>query len=223
VTAVGVGRAVITFTSDDTSKGTKEAKCTVTVQQAVTAVELNETSGTLYAGRFVQLKASIKPKDAINRKLEWTSSDPAVATVVTGGKVTAHAPGKAVITAASTDGPMAQYTLTVKSAPVALKVSASAEAAAPGQKTQNWQKKVYLNGEALGSTGKVTVEEGNVIRLRWEIWNKEKLPEKESFMEEILITREILSDGLKAKKTVTVYEDDEAFKSQWTLSFEIKP
>lgn len=107
------GRTVITFTSDDDFRGKKEAKCIITIRQAVTSVELEELSGTLYPGYTIQLKASAMPKDAENRKLTWSSGDESVATVNQKGLVKALQEGETVITVRSPDGPEAQYILTV--------------------------------------------------------------------------------------------------------------
>ena len=113
VTPLKAGRAVITFTSDDTTRGTKEARCVVTVTQRVTSVELEETSGTVYPGKTVQLKAAALPKDAENRKLTWSSADESVATVNQKGLVKALREGETLITVSSPDGPEVQYTLKV--------------------------------------------------------------------------------------------------------------
>ena len=111
------GQAVIAFTSDDTSRGKKEARCTVTVTQGVTSVVLEKTTGILQPGKTIQLTAAVQPQTAANKKLIWSSSDESVATVNRKGKVRAVREGEAVITAASPDGPSAQFMLTVISDP----------------------------------------------------------------------------------------------------------
>lgn len=51
-----------------------------------------------------QLKATVLPTDATNKKLKWESSNPQVASVNQDGIVTAENEGTAVITVCSTDG-----------------------------------------------------------------------------------------------------------------------
>ena len=63
-----------------------------------TAVTLNKTSYTLKKGKSVTLKATVKPKNAANKSLVWSSSNKKVATVSQKGKVTAKKNGKATIT-----------------------------------------------------------------------------------------------------------------------------
>ena len=104
VTAVKVGEATITVTTED---GGKTATCKVTVSEtsvAVTGVTLNKTALTLNIGASETLSATVAPADATNKKVTWKSSDAAVATVDTNGKVTAVKAGEATITVTTEDG-----------------------------------------------------------------------------------------------------------------------
>ena len=104
VTAVKVGEATITVTTED---GGKTATCKVTVSEtsvAVTGVTLNKTALTLNIGASETLSATVAPADATNKKVTWKSSDAAVATVDTNGKVTAVKAGEATTTVTTEDG-----------------------------------------------------------------------------------------------------------------------
>ena len=94
----------------------KWARTTVTVP--VTSVELSPATATLEPGKTVTLKATVKPDDASDKSVTWTSSDEKVATVKD-GVVTAVAPGEATVTATSVDNAKATATcaVTVKAAP----------------------------------------------------------------------------------------------------------
>lgn len=71
----------------------------------VTSVTLKKTSCTLTSkGQTLQLTAIVAPTNATNRSLSWVSSNTAVATVSSTGKITAVANGTATITATSKDG-----------------------------------------------------------------------------------------------------------------------
>ena len=105
ITATGASgsTATITVTTED---GSKTASCTVTVTTAtvpVTGVTLDPTSLTLDVNQTAPLTATITPNDATNQNVTWTSDNPSVATV-SGGVVTAVAPGEATITATTQDG-----------------------------------------------------------------------------------------------------------------------
>lgn len=107
------GREVTSNTSGDLMIG---SYCTFTVRVVaenvskilsvkvvgydVKRVELRAQSGngTLEVGESVRLLASYTPIDSIVSKTEWTSSDPAVATVDKNGVVTAKSQGVATIT-----------------------------------------------------------------------------------------------------------------------------
>ena len=99
VKAVGVGTATIKV-----SAGKVSASCKVTVLQPVTSISLNRSSLTMEALETYQLQASVYPSDAADRRIQWSSSDPAVATVDENGLVTALKKGTATITAAALDG-----------------------------------------------------------------------------------------------------------------------
>ena len=84
----------------------------------VESVELDQATATLEPGKTVTLNATVKPDDATDKSVTWTSSDEKVATVED-GVVTAVAPGEATITATSVDNPeaTAACAVTVKAAP----------------------------------------------------------------------------------------------------------
>jgi hypothetical protein len=106
VIALTVGTTTIIATTQD---GGKTATCNITVNPAdpgairVESVSLNRTSDTLNIGDSVTLTASVLPTNADNKKVLWTSSNAAVASV-TEGKVKGVSTGSATITVATEDG-----------------------------------------------------------------------------------------------------------------------
>ena len=121
VTAVAAGTATITVMTAD---GNKTATCTVTVEAAaipVTGVSFDKPTASLTVGEDLTLKVTIKPEEASNKKVSWSSDKTSVVTVDDNGKVTAIAPGTATITVTTADGNMkATCTITVKEAKVAV-------------------------------------------------------------------------------------------------------
>jgi uncharacterized protein YjdB len=97
VTAVNAGSAVITVTTKD---GSKTATCNVTVVIPVTSVSLNKAELALSIGQSETLTAMVKPDDATEKKITWTSSNKWVATVE-GGIVTALSVGNTTIIASA--------------------------------------------------------------------------------------------------------------------------
>ena len=85
-------------------------------QTSVSSVIMSTTAETLTVGRKLQLSATVLPAAATNKQLEWTSSNPAVASVDENGLVKALSVGYSVITAKSTDGSnkSAKCTVTVQ-------------------------------------------------------------------------------------------------------------
>lgn len=104
VTAVAAGTADITATTTD---GSYTATCRVTVKAdgvKVTGVTVSRTSLTMEPGQAETLTATVSPTAAANSAVTWSSNNPAVASVTSGGRVTALAAGAAEITAKTDDG-----------------------------------------------------------------------------------------------------------------------
>ncbi len=92
LTAVSTGTATITAYTD-----TQSADCVVTVNKASAEISISKTGATITVGKTYYNGA------ASSKSVEWTSTDPEVATVVN-GFITAVSPGKAVITAKNSLG-----------------------------------------------------------------------------------------------------------------------
>lgn len=84
----------------------------------VTSVSASPFSITLNPGVTRQLTATVRPDDATDKSVTWTSSNTSVATVSSSGLVTAVAAGEATITCTANDG-------SGKSSTVAVQVLAS--------------------------------------------------------------------------------------------------
>ncbi len=98
VTALAEGSSTITV-----SVGGKSATCQVTVEKkviSVTSVTLDKTELTLKEGEEANLVATVKPEDASDKTITWSSSDDSVATVES-GKVKALKEGTVTITASA--------------------------------------------------------------------------------------------------------------------------
>ena len=97
-----------TFTVTATNaSGSDSKELTLTINPApvlVTGVTLEPTSLTLFTSDTASLTATVQPEDATNKTVNWSSSNEAVATVDTNGKVTAVGEGTATITVTTEDG-----------------------------------------------------------------------------------------------------------------------
>ena len=112
VIAVKTGTATVTAQAGD-----KKATCSITVEATpVTSVTLDRTSASLNVNESITLTATVKPDDATDKTVTWTSSNESIASV-TEGLVTAHKGGTATITAQAGDK-TATCEITVKSIPV---------------------------------------------------------------------------------------------------------
>lgn len=69
----------------------------------ITSITLNKSSLSLETGKSETLTATVKPDNATDKSVTWTSSSTSVATVDSNGKVTANAKGTATITCKAND------------------------------------------------------------------------------------------------------------------------
>lgn len=106
VSAVSTGEATIHVVTSD---GGKMATCHVKVGTPVKGITLSISSKTLYVGDpSLDISATLTPANATDKSLEWSSSDPEVASIAPGAAL--HAvikplkPGKTTITATTKDG-----------------------------------------------------------------------------------------------------------------------
>ena len=102
-----------------------KAETKVTVTTNVESVTLDKTEGVLTVGNTVTVTATVTPDTTTNASVTWTSSNEAIATVDSEGKITAVAPGTATITATSDSNPdaSAAYAVTVQAKKVVTSTS----------------------------------------------------------------------------------------------------
>jgi hypothetical protein len=121
VTAHAEGEAVIQAITND---GYYIATCRVTVKTATTppgpetvavsGITLDHTDAEMQPGDTRPFAATVRPANATNKSVSWSSSDRNVAEVTVNGLLIAFAPGAARITAKTADGGFtAACTLTV--------------------------------------------------------------------------------------------------------------
>lgn len=118
LTAKDSGTATITAKA-----GNCTADCTVTVSVDVESVSLDITTLSLSVGESATLTATVKPDNASDKNVVWTSSDNSVATV-SNGKVTAVKAGTATVKA-TCGGKTAECVVTVTAKVTGVKLNTS--------------------------------------------------------------------------------------------------
>ncbi|MBQ6119338.1 MAG: Ig-like domain-containing protein [Clostridia bacterium] len=101
----------------------KFAEATINVQQMPESIALTSKNSSLFVGGSILVTAKVQPGTANNKKVVWTSSDPAVATVNSEGRVTGKGRGTVVITCTADADPAvtAEMVLTVGQQVTAIK------------------------------------------------------------------------------------------------------
>lgn len=138
IKAKAAGTAIITVTSKSNSK--VKATCKVTVKQPVKEIRISKNVLAVQKGKTVNIKATVKPKNASNKKLKYKTSNKKIATVNSKGKVKGIKNGTVTITVTAADGSKKKatckvgvYTAKIKKATVS-----------PSKKTLNVGKTVTL-------------------------------------------------------------------------------
>lgn len=147
VTAVNIGKAIVTA-----QIGNKNASCEVTVTVPTEGITISKTELNLKKGEWEQLTATVTPEDATD-KLEWSSSNDAVAPVSSEGRVSAVGGGEAVITArAGSMSATCKVTVTVPVTGVSVKPESAT---------------LYVGGEGLGLQATVLPEDADNKEVVW--------------------------------------------------------
>ncbi|MFU0828283.1 MAG: BIG2 domain-containing protein [Lachnoclostridium sp.] len=103
ITAVDYGTAVITVTVKDGQKTIASLECKVTVGPPAISVVLTKTDITLTVGEKTSLTAILKPNNTVE-EAKFSSNDPTIASVSTGGRITAKSAGVTYIFASISNG-----------------------------------------------------------------------------------------------------------------------
>jgi len=115
-TGLLTAKSASTITISATNAKGQKATCEVRMARLVTSLTITGST-EVAGGKRVNLKASVSPSNASNKKVTWSSSDTSVATVNTSGRVTAkkiEEEKSVVITATAADGTGKKTTVKVR-------------------------------------------------------------------------------------------------------------
>lgn len=155
ITAIGVGQAVITI---KTSDGLEEI-VEVTVSDGTGKLESLTISGykKVNVGSTIKLAVKFNPDNVANKKVTWSSSDEAIATVDENGRVKGINPGVVTITVTSEEGNIsATYTVTVNA------ISNEVPNETPSETTPE---NTTVSVSSISISGKNTIKTGETTKL----------------------------------------------------------
>lgn len=195
ITGKKEGTAIITVTTND---GSYTATVKVTVKnQPVTGITVSGNK-TMTVGGNQTLKATIKPNNASNKGVTWKSSNPAVATVDSKGKVIAKAPGTVTITATAKDGSgkVGSITITVKEKTHKYVITFTAKHQEGTDAVANYGISVTRDGSAFKAYSKI-IYNGTVLNETSTQINATKVTTS-------IKTAKIIVDGKEISATVVI-------------------
>ena len=108
-----IGITTVYYKITNKNYATVSGSAKIAIEQKVTGIKLNTSLVTLYTPNTYQLKASITPANATNKKVTWTTSNTNIASISSSGIVTAKAAGSATITARASNGKTTKCTIHV--------------------------------------------------------------------------------------------------------------
>ena len=133
-------------TSNTTTAGVNTGNIASQISKApetnrkVAELTISQTSVSLEMGKSTSVTTSIRPTDASNKTLKWTSSNTSVATV-SNGTIRGITPGSTTVVVATTDGGnltrSISVTITAKPKPVTTTTKAPAETLTPASGSSN--------------------------------------------------------------------------------------
>ena len=119
VTAVSPGTAYIYCKTKDTGVS---VKCKVTVKEVKpTSISFATKTIEVEYGDIVKLKPTIKPSNATDKTLKWSSSDPSVVKVSQAGNIKGLKAGKSAVITVTTNTGNFKAQITVKVSPISVK------------------------------------------------------------------------------------------------------
>lgn len=199
VTAVAEGTAKVTAKAGDAT-----AVCTVTVKAdvvKVTEITINEVDFSLGIGDTKALTVTVKPDNATDKSVTWSSDQPGIATVSSDGIVTAVAAGNAKITAKANGGDVSDF------------VNVTVTAAEPeGTSFEDWIGTWNAKSGVKKNTLEITAisdGEGNILENMYYVygWQKfENVPFFGSFMDGDLAF--VGGDGMPIIEDAVLFDDD---------------
>ncbi len=130
-----------------------------------TGLALDKSSLSLIVGSGATLNATIIPDNVSNKTLNWTSSDPNIASVDANGNVVANDEGTAIITVSTTDGSdlSASCTVVCQYGDTRTVLIGTGGASTEGAPICNWCMTDYQGNESLYLRDELKMKKGDII------------------------------------------------------------
>ncbi len=189
ITAINSGSATITATTEDGAKSS-DIRVTVTNQKVeVKKIELDRKSDIVTTSYgTITLTATVSPENATDPSVSWNSSNPSVA-IVTNGVVRIRGEGTTTITATTSNGMVATYTLTV----IDNYTFQVKEVRMETGELMGYTIKIYQNGVDI-------TRDVDAIKEPFTAQNKEHQDEIEITMNNYSLLKNSISFGYKSKR-----------------------
>ena len=166
VTALAEGNATIVAKAGDV----EPAQCAITVSAPVVNVEsvtISECPETMVEGDTFQLKAEVKPDNATDKSVIWTSENEEVLTIDDNGLATAVEAGEVRITVTSVDGEKTDWCMVMVEPKVYHVEKVTIESVPEGN--------VMLQGETFKFSAKVSPDNASDKSVEWTSSDEEVL------------------------------------------------
>ena len=205
ITAVGPGETEVYAKSADGAVESEHIKVTVPKPIEVESISIDNKVAYFTLGDSITLKATVLPKEAADKSIEWSSSDTAVATINSKGELVAVGGGTATITATASNGLTDTVDINVDASKRTMKLNVSRSRTDDNNIGDEWTYTNEINGEHTAKT--IIIAVGDVLQFHSKYTESDNNPDVGEASTIHQVTEDDFNNGFEVKMDLYVTEN----------------
>ena len=205
ITGVSSGETNVYATTKDKSVKSEVIHVVVTEPVQVESIDVGEVKTDLIIGETVAVTATVSPENAEDKALTWTSSDDAVATVDSEGKITAVGGGTATVTVSSSNNVTSTFEVVVDGTKTLMYIHHTCKRDDGNNIGDEWTYDLEINGDAV--TNSMGVSVGDTVTLSAKLTENDDIPDVGTGSASHTITEDDIKNGFEVSFDVYVQEN----------------
>ncbi len=207
IVPVSEGETYVYASSADGSIQTEKIHVIVHGIIEAESVSISNSKSEMILGEIVQLSAEVKPIDAKDKTISWTSSDPSVVKVDASGNVTAVSGGSAVITATTQNGKTSDCEISVDDSSRMVEISITKSRDDDNNIGDDWSYVQEINGESIRSGSSIEIAVGDIIEIHLRYSEDDDNPDVGEVTVKHTVTEDDFKNGFSEEIEVYVKEN----------------